>query len=164
MKKLLIIIALILTPVISSAQITSATLQASGLTCSMCSNAVFKSLNTVPFVESVDSDVETSTFIIKLRSGEIIDPAALYKAVEKAGFSISNLTLKVKVNSLKVKNNARVAFGGISYNLVDVKERIVDGEVNFRLLDKNFVSPKEFKKIKSKLTSSKTDRVYNVTI
>jgi copper chaperone CopZ len=57
MKKILTIIVVLLA-VNSQAQIQNATLQASGLTCAMCSKAVYKALSDVAFVEKVKADIE----------------------------------------------------------------------------------------------------------
>ena len=50
----------LLITVAASAQIKSVSLQASGLTCSMCSKAIYKSLSAISFVQSVDSDIKNS--------------------------------------------------------------------------------------------------------
>ena len=51
----------------SSAQVKEITLQASGLTCSMCSKSIYKSLLAVSFVQDVQSDIKNSAFIITLK-------------------------------------------------------------------------------------------------
>ena len=50
------------------AQFTRAELQATGLTCAMCSNAIYKALMEVPFVESVTPDIKNSGFGIKFKA------------------------------------------------------------------------------------------------
>ena len=59
MKSLFLALAFLsATPAFS--QIQSATLKADGLTCSMCSKAIYKALLKVPFVQSVTPDIEGS--------------------------------------------------------------------------------------------------------
>jgi len=51
------------------AQISSATLQASGLTCAMCTKAINKSLEQLNFVESVKPDIHRAVMSGKPMSG-----------------------------------------------------------------------------------------------
>lgn len=86
MKKSILIMILALASVQIRAQVTSATLVASGLTCSMCSKSIFKALEKVSFVEKVDVDIEKSSYSISFRKGADVVPDELKKAVEDAGF------------------------------------------------------------------------------
>jgi len=61
-------------------------MQASGLTCSMCSNAINKSVKSIDFVEKVMANIQTSTFEITFKPGSTIDFDLLKKKVEDAGF------------------------------------------------------------------------------
>ena len=63
MKSIFLFIAIAFS-VATNAQITKVSLQASGLTCSMCSNSINKALKTLDFVERVDADIKTYTFEI----------------------------------------------------------------------------------------------------
>ena len=150
-------------PVLGIGQIKSASLQASGLTCSMCSNSIYKSLKTISFIEEVDSDVETSTFNIKFKTNQEVDLDALQKAVEKAGFSVANLKFIMSVNNIKVQNQQKSEIGNKTFYFVNIKDKVLDGDVEFRIVDKDFISPKEFKKLKDKLEPSGDKRIYNVT-
>ncbi|RYY10302.1 MAG: copper chaperone, partial [Chitinophagaceae bacterium] len=66
MKKIMLIITLAVS-VIANAQVTGVSLKASGLTCSMCSNAINKALKKLDFVEKVDSDIKTYSFEISFK-------------------------------------------------------------------------------------------------
>lgn len=164
MKKLILMLTIALIPFFGTAQIKKASIQASGLTCSMCSNAIFKSLKKVAFVENVDSDVETSTFNVTFKEGQNVDLDVLQKAVEKAGFSVSGLAFTMNVDNLKIKNATHTDIQGKKFHFVNVKEKTLNGDVEFKMLDKNFISAKEFKKIKTKLSTEPNDRIYNVTL
>ena len=59
MKKVFFIAMMVLGVISSQGTIYKASLQATGLTCAMCSNAINKALLQVPFVESVKSDIKT---------------------------------------------------------------------------------------------------------
>jgi copper chaperone CopZ len=78
-------------------KIQSAELMAAGLTCSMCSNAIQKSLTTLSFVESVEPDLKKAAFYLKFKEQESVSLALVRDKVEDAGFSIA--ALKIKINS-----------------------------------------------------------------
>ena len=58
----------LLISLMSQAQVNKVTLQASGLTCSMCSNAINKALRSLDFVADVDADFKTYSFEIAATS------------------------------------------------------------------------------------------------
>jgi len=73
MKKFLILILIIGLVLNSQAQFTKARLQATGLTCAMCSNAVNKALQKLSFVEKVYSDIKNSAFDIRFRKDVVVN-------------------------------------------------------------------------------------------
>ncbi|MEW5677115.1 heavy-metal-associated domain-containing protein [Flavobacterium enshiense] len=164
MKKTIFIALIMLTGFISNAQIKSASIQASGLTCSMCSNSIYKSLKKVSFIENVESDVEKSIFTIKFKENETVDLDAVHKAVEKTGFSISGFQFVMNVANLEAKDGVNFELEGKKFHFVDVKENKLNGDVMFRLINKNFVAPKEYKRLKTKLVESNSERIFNITI
>ena len=170
MKKIITIIAVLLA-VNSQAQIKNATLQASGLTCAMCSKAVYKALSNVPFVEKVTADIEHSSYDIIFKPGNKVDPDALSKAVVNAGFSVSMLKITTDFKDVKVENDAHVDIADQMFHFVNVTPQTLNGSKTMVLVDKNFVSIKDYKKY-SKLTSlpcyesgnMNGRRVYHVTM
>jgi copper chaperone CopZ len=164
MKKLILIITITLLPFITVAQIQKVTLQARGLTCSMCSNSVYKSLSAVAFVKKVETDVETSTFEISFKEGQDIEIDALQKAVVKAGFSVSNLTVTMNVDHLKISGQSSALIGGKEFHFINAKDIVLNGQIKLRIVDKDFLSAKEFKKVKDKLSADMGKRIYNVTV
>ena len=70
----------------SNAQISKIELRATGLTCSMCSNAIFKQLESISDVDSVATDLNTNTFIVFLKKDNKLNPKTFKEKVEKAGF------------------------------------------------------------------------------
>lgn len=149
MKKLLLYLAIACIAVQANAQFSKATLQATGLTCAMCSNAINKALLGVPFVESVKSDIKNSAFNIVFRQDAVVDIDALKNAVEDAGFSVGSLKITGKFNGVKVENDRHIQFGNASLHFLDVKEQTLEGETTITVVDKNFVSAKQFRKFSS---------------
>ena|ERR1700704_4709634 len=145
MKKVLIII-LAFIALKTDAQFSKATLQASGLTCAMCSNAINKALQAIPFVASVKSDIKNSSFNISFKENTRVNIDVLKKAVEDAGFSVAKLNLTGNFDHVQVKNDQHVVIDGNVYHFLKVNDQILTGERTLTVVDKNFLTPKEFKK------------------
>jgi copper chaperone CopZ len=146
MKTLSIIIAIFLFSQGAKSQVTRASLQASGLTCSMCSNAINKSLKTLPFVEKVAANIQTSSFEISFKPGTKVDFDKLKKKVEDAGFFVAAFTATINFENTKVVNDGHVIVAGTTFHFLDSKDQVLNGEKTVRILDKGFVSAKEYKK------------------
>ena len=149
MKKLLFISTMAILVMQSNAQFTKATLQATGLTCAMCSNAINKALQKVSFVESVKSDIKNSAFAIIFKQGTDVNIDALKDAVEDAGFSVGSLKVTGNFNAVKVAADQHVKIGNTDFHFVEVAAQTLNGENTITVVDKSFVSAKQFKKISS---------------
>ena len=166
---------------LAEAQFTKANLQATGLTCAMCSNAINKALQELPFVASVKSDIKNSSFRIVFRPGSTVKPDAIKDAVEEAGFFVGGLQVTGSFSNLNAGAEGIVRIGNDWYYVLNGTNRVMNGEVTFNLQDKAFLTAKSFKKISStvkapSLTSGKAEsdltkpgikkgeRIYHVTI
>ncbi len=180
MKKFLVIIASFLA-IQANAQIQQATLQASGLTCAMCSNAINKALQKLPFAEKVQSNIKESSFIIQFKQGNKVDFDAIRTAVEGAGFSVAKLQVKGNFDNVKINNDSHVLWNGENLHFLDVKQQTLQGEQTFQIVDRKFVNDKAYKKYAAntkmecvktgvmqsccaKDTKSASTRIYHVTI
>ncbi len=148
MKKLLVLCCLVLA-FSSQAQVTKVFLQASGLTCSMCSRAIYKALTTLDFVEAVEANIKNSTFDVKIRAGSVADFDQLKQMVEDAGFSVTSFSAVVQFDNVKAQTDTHIVVDGRSLHFLNVKQQVLNGSKTIRLLDKGFVSNKEFKKNKA---------------
>lgn len=146
MKKILLI-ATILFAVsnISLAQIKSAKLTASGLTCSMCSKAILKSLQKVPFIQDVQANIEQSSYTITFKTGLPVFPDVIKKAVENAGFSVASMQITANVPALNVSNDAHASVVGLNLHFMNVAQKQISGEQTFVLLDKGYLPSKDYK-------------------
>jgi copper chaperone CopZ len=149
MKKLILILLVGLFTVHAQAQFTKASLQASGLTCSMCNNAIYKSLKALPFVASVESNVKNATFDIAFKDNSKADIDAIKNAVEDAGFSVAAFTVTGKFNQLSVGNDKHIVIGDRHFHFIKVNDQVLNGEKTFTIVDKGFLSGKNFKKFSS---------------
>lgn len=146
MKKIIMIAAMMLAITnISLAQIKSAKLTASGLTCSMCSKAILKSLQKVPFVQDVQANIEQSSYTITFKSGIPVFPDIIKKAVENAGFSVASMQITAHVPAMTVSNDAHAMVAGLNLHFLNVGQKQISGDQTFTLLDKGFLPAKNFK-------------------
>jgi len=147
MKKLILVCVVWVFGVLAGeAQIQSANLQASGLTCALCAKSIFTNLSALSFVESVDTDLNASAFELKFKPGLEVDPEALRKKVEDAGFSVSKLVLRFLANKQKIDNNGFLSIGKFNYHFVQVKDAVYNGEINIQIIDKEYLAAKDYKK------------------
>lgn len=151
MKKILISCIILIASFITNAQITKAELTATGLTCSMCSKATYKQLASIPEVEKVETDLNKTAFILYFKSGTTVNVGDLKKKVEDAGFSVGELVVVFNFNNQKAENNGSFTQDNITYTFMDSKPTVLTGEVKVKILDKGFVTEKEYKKLQ-KLT------------
>lgn len=146
MKKMFIIGLGLLFSLPVLAQVTRARLQASGLTCAMCARSVYKNLEALPFVDKIDTDLEKSAFMISFKPGIEADADQIRKKVEDAGFSVAALTLVARFEGQEVKNDQHLKIGGTFYHFISIKDQVLQGEKEFSLVEKNYLSAKDFKK------------------
>lgn len=136
LKNIYFTIAAIFFVSIANAQISKAEIRATGLTCSMCSNAINKQLKSMPEVVNVETDLNTNTFTVTLKEGNNLTPKIFKDKVEKAGFFVGTLFITANADAISGANYIKV-------NTVDAKSN----EIRFQVLDKGFVTQKEFKKL-----------------
>ena len=147
MKKILFAAMLLVATQNTFAQIKKAELLATGLTCSMCSNAISKALKTMPEVEKVETNLNTNTFTILLKKGNSITANTLKEKVEKAGFFVGSLIITLPFSSSTVADNEVVKTSNSSYTFIDTKAQTIAGDKKIKVLDKGFVTTKEYKKL-----------------
>jgi copper chaperone CopZ len=146
MKKILLpLLALFfIIPVFS--QVKSARLQAGGLTCAMCARAVYKGLESLKFIDKIDTDLNESAFLINFKDGSNVDIDAIKKAVEGAGFSVASLELTAVFQNTVITTDGHLQLGGNYFHFVGVNNKSINGEQRFRVIDKDYLSAREQKK------------------
>ena len=151
-NKLKIIAALLLIVNVTNvnAQIIKAEIKATGLTCSMCSNAINKQLKTINQVINVETDLNTNTFIVTASKDNNLTPNIFKEKVEKAGFFIGSLIITVPT------------IATISNTYINVENESSNAdEVQIKILDKGYVTNKEYKKLLKSLKKIETYSLNN---
>ena len=146
MKKLFIILLSAVCFANVNAQFKTAMLQASGLTCAMCSKAINNSLEKLSSVQSVKADIKNSAFNIVFKPGVSLNIDQLKKAVQDAGFAIAKLKLTGDFANVAVKNDEHVQINGATFHFLNVSNQTLNGNREITIVDKNFVTAREFKK------------------
>jgi copper chaperone CopZ len=181
MKKMLVLIVMAVLCLQLPAQFSKATLQATGLTCAMCNNAINKALQKISFVETVRSDIKNSAFNIVFKQDAAISIDELKNAVEDAGFSVGKLTLTGNFTAISIAPDLHVKIGNEVFLFLETGSQTLEGEKTITVVDKGYVSAKQFKKVSasSKMSCVQTGkagdcctkdgisagtRVYHVTI
>ncbi|MGN8058901.1 heavy-metal-associated domain-containing protein [Pedobacter sp. 22163] len=131
---------------VSAQQISSADLQVTGLTCSMCSNATQKSLETLNFISSVKPDLNKNIFVLTFKKDANINLDLVRKKVQDAGFSVGGLTASFNFNQVKIDDKGQAVVDGNVYRFVNAKSKTLNGLIKASVVDKNFISGSAFKK------------------
>jgi copper chaperone CopZ len=159
--QLLLAFATVLPAASGYGQIQKAEIVATGLTCSMCSNAINKQLKSIEGVDKVETDLNTNTFTVILKPDHAITPATLKNSVEKAGFFVGSMVITVSLNQIVPKDNATVQTQGATLVFVDSKEKDLQGETRLKIQDKGYVTQKEYKKLQKSYSKYPTYGVEN---
>jgi len=149
MKKLVVFFVLAFVAMGSHAQFTKASLQASGLTCAMCSKAVKVALEKIPFVQEVKVNIKSQEYAITFKQGSNPDFDALKKAVEDAGFSVASLKVTGNFSNVNVEKDKHIQLDGKNFYFINTSGKVLNGEQTFTIVDKDFVSAKDYKKYSS---------------
>ncbi|HSZ34960.1 MAG TPA: cation transporter [Puia sp.] len=149
-------------------QIQSVTLQASGLTCSMCSRAIYKSLQKVPSVSKVQEDIEHSSYHIQFVDPGKVSLENLKKAVQDAGFSVAKMEVKANFNNAFVASDSSLKMSDFIFYFVDIPKQNLNGDKKLLILDKDFLLDKDRKKYggdySTMPSANGNDRIFHVTI
>ena len=154
MKRSFLILFILVAFTTARAQFTSANLTAAGLTCAMCTKAINTSLEQLSFIGSVKADIKSSSFNITFKKNSVPDFDQMKKAVEDAGFSVAKLKVSGNFENIAVKKDAHVAIGNKTFHFLNAANTTINGQKTLTLVDKDYVTAKEFKKYSAETTMS----------
>jgi copper chaperone CopZ len=149
------------------AQFIKGELQAAGLTCSLCSKSTVGQLKTLDFIDSIGTDLAHASFTLYFKKDKPIDLSQIKKKVEDAGFSVASLSLTAKFDNLKVDSSGCFNYQNIGFCIVTRNPHTLNGDVNFKIIDKGFVTGKEYKKYGRKvgiITTYSGTHIYDITL
>lgn len=146
MKQLMFLMTLLALGFGAAAQVREARLQASGLTCSMCSKAVLNALKKVPAVQSVQVDIDKQEYGLVFKQNADVELDALKEAVEEAGFSVARLSVTANVDAQTLSKDQHVQIGGKAFHFLNGAGKQLSKKATFFVVDKAFLPAKEAKK------------------
>lgn len=149
----------------ANAQFSKASLQASGLTCSMCSKAVKMALEKVGFIDKVQVDIKNQQYNLIFKDRNV-NLDLLSKAVEDAGFSVASLKVTADFKNVKLKKDEHLKIGEYYFHFLNGNEQMLNGSKVISIVDKHFVSARDFKKYSSssKMSCVQTGKAGNCCI
>jgi copper chaperone CopZ len=126
----------------------------------MCSRAVKVALEEVAFVEKVMVDIKNQQYNLAFKLESKVDFDVLSKAVEDAGFSVAKLKVTADVKNVILKKDSHIQIGDHFFHFLNAGGQTLNGSATFSVVDKNFISAKEFKKwsSSSKMTCVQTGK------
>lgn len=134
-----------------------------GLTCSLCTGSVERSVRRLEFVEKVSMSLENTSGRIYFKDDAVIDLKRIAKAVRDSGFSVRFLRVNFDFDEMNVGANGIFTFQGQSYQWMQFKNRTVKGDVVLQLIDEGFLPKKEGTEMRKKLGALAADnKVYHV--
>jgi copper chaperone CopZ len=163
MKKIFLLLICCWT-ISANAQVQKVNLQASGLTCAMCSKAIYKAVSAISFVDTVFVNIEASTYDIRFDKEATPQFDRIAKAVVDAGFSVANLTLIVNFDKQAVDKNGLFTMDGINYKLMGTPPATLKGSKKMQLVGKQYMLPKDFKKIPVAQLGNVASNTYLVSV
>jgi len=163
MKKIFLLLICCWT-ISANAQVQKVNLQASGLTCAMCSKAIYKAVSAISFVDTVFVNIEASTYDIRFDKEATPQFDRIAKAVVDAGFSVANLTVIVNFDKQAVDKNGLFTMDGINYKLMGTPPATLKGSKKMQLVGKQYMLPKDFKKIPVAQLGNVASNTYLVSV
>ncbi|WP_129716963.1 heavy-metal-associated domain-containing protein [Pedobacter sp. SYP-B3415] len=156
-------------------QITAASLQVTGLTCSMCSQATEKSLRTLDFIVTVSPDLNNNVFVLTFKKDKPVNLDQIRKKVKDAGFSVGKLEADFAFNNLQVDESGFASSKGTAFRFSKARNTTLNGKVRAAVIDRGFVSEPTFKQNLKKIdggsyasgtatVNGKKVRVYHLSI
>lgn len=146
MMRLFLIAILFLLNFFANAQVSKVNIQASGLTCSMCSNAINKALKSIDYVDNVIANIKNSSFDIRFKPNAKVDFDLLKKKVEDAGFFVAQMDVTILLNDVEVANDTHIEIDNTMFHFMNVSQQKLSGEKTIQIIDKGYLTDKVYKK------------------
>ncbi|HRE39851.1 MAG TPA: heavy metal-associated domain-containing protein [Ignavibacteria bacterium] len=133
--KLLILLALILSSSVASAQLSKAIVGVDGFTCSLCAKGVEGQLKNLDFVKTVKANLKATTFDLTFKTKSSIVVSEIASAISDGGFTLRDI--KITASGI-LSGDQQKGFTLITGNSPDIKLSKIKGD--FKEGDKISVS------------------------
>ncbi len=121
-------------------------IKVNGLTCAMCSYSTHKSLEKLDFIKDIIPDLETTSFILEFKEGMFVDFDLIQEKIEDAGFFLGETEI-IFENNMLISNDEHNLINNNLFHFFSEGNK--ESKV-FKLVDKNFITNKEFDELSKK--------------
>ncbi|MEM0996705.1 MAG: heavy metal-associated domain-containing protein [Bacteroidota bacterium] len=153
-RALVLAVALLFCAQWSSAQFQSATIVVDGLTCSMCSYGVERSLRKLEFVDDVQMDLNSNTAQVSFRTDREVMITALAKKVTDAGFSVRSLQATASIEHHSIPGDIDYLIGHSVCHFLESVD-VPEGQLVMTFIGKEFMDKRAWKKWRAQLADQK---------
>lgn len=140
-----------LVPVKSIAGLKWIDVGVNGLTCSLCTRSVDRSISRLEFVDSVTMSLENTEGRIYVKDVGAIDLKRISKAITDSGFSVRFVRLQLDVNDIRIDTGGFFSFKGQRFQWLEFKNSALKSEVTLTVIDDGFLPKREANQWKKKL-------------
>lgn len=136
-----------------------------GLTCSLCTRSVEKSISKLDFVEKVEMDLETTNGRVYLRKDLPFSLEKIAKAVVDAGFSVQYVKVLFNLTDLTIDPQGSFVDGHHQFQWINYERTTTKRQVVLKIVNEGFLPRKEalvFKKKTDLLSKGKNATLYGV--
>lgn len=152
MRILLVLTIALITNTVFGFEVKQVLIGVNGLTCSQCTRSTEISIRKLRFVKDVQMNLEQTSGVITFKDGADVDLKSIAKAVVKAGFSVREMKVVLDMGGAQGDDKSCVKTPIGTFHLVNGAGKQLSGEQTFKLLGNDYLSRKEAKKWKGKLT------------
>ena len=151
------------------AQFQWAEIGVSGLTCSACSRSVEMSLLKIPFVDSVEMNLEHTQAKVFFNKISVVEIEKLAQAVIESGFSVAYLKAEFIFNNVAVSNNYCFSFENNKYQFLVNENKILNARAILVFIGDKYLPKKEIRTWKPLMnkdcaSTNKKEKLYYVTL
>lgn len=122
-----------------------------GLTCSLCTRSVDRSISRLEFVDSITMSLENTEGRIYVKDVAAIDLKRITKAITDAGFSTRFVRLQFDFKDIPIDKGGFFAFKGQRYQWLQYKSNPPPNGISLTLINEGFLPKKESSQWKKKL-------------
>jgi copper chaperone CopZ len=136
-----------------------------GLTCSVCTQSVERSIRRLDFVDSVSMSLEKTEGRIFLKRDAVVDLRKIAKAVVAAGFSVRFLRVAFGFDDMAIGRDGSFVYQGQPFQWLQFQNNATKGETILKLVDEGFLPKKEstiWKKKMETLNNPVDQKIFHV--
>jgi hypothetical protein len=111
-----------------------------------------EALKTLPFVDKIDTDLNNTTFLLSFKPGAAVNIDQIKAKVEDAGFSVAKLVLTASFDKVAIEKDTHIQYAGATFHFVNARQQVLSGDQQLTVIDKDFVSARQFKKFSTQTT------------